>query len=111
MFGISKVIFGESGINEVIVDIEGDYGMTQGAIGLKIGSKKEGLIIKDILESGLFDRILKALSFGNFRIDWRIFSYFKKDFYKFISKKRENLTKMQKLTKNKYQKIKNYEPI
>jgi hypothetical protein len=36
MFGIPKVIFGESGINNVIVDTSGKYGLTQGAIGLKI---------------------------------------------------------------------------
>ena len=100
MFGISKVIFGESGINDVIVDLDGKYGMTQGAIGLKIGSKKEGSLIKQAMESDLFERILKALSFGNFRIDWRIFSYFKKDFYKFFSKKGEKVKKTKKYTKS-----------
>jgi hypothetical protein len=95
MFGQKKVIFGESGINDVIVDLKGDYGMTQGAIGLKIESKKEGSLIKNGLESEGFERILKALNFGNFRIDWRIFLYFRRDFYKWVKsgKTKKNLIK------------------
>ena len=34
-FGIKKIIFGESGIYNSIVDIEGKYGMTQGAMGVR----------------------------------------------------------------------------
>lgn len=87
MFGVSKVIFGESGINDVIVDIEGKYGMTQGAIGLKIiGNtgrtiQDEGLYMKHALESREFSRVVDAMSFSNFRIDWRMFLYFRPDFF------------------------------
>ena len=88
MFGVPKVIFGESGINDVILDQEGKYGMTQGAIGLKIPDPEtepdEGELMKSILESGTFNRILDAMSFSNFRIDWRMFLYFRPDFYKDI---------------------------
>ena len=105
MFGQKKVIFGESGINDVILDIYGKYGMTQGAIGLKIENKKQGLLFKKGLESEGFERILKALNFGNFRIDWRIFLYIRKDFYNFLgkleNKKRENSRKKKTLKKNK----------
>jgi hypothetical protein len=91
MFGIPKVIFGESGINDVILDIDGKYGMTQGAIGLKIIQdsndsnstiKDEGMAMKKVLESREFYTILDAMSFSNFRIDWRMFLYFRGDFYK-----------------------------
>jgi hypothetical protein len=82
MFKVSKVIFGESGINNVIVDIGGKYGLTQGAIGLRVKSEKEGNLYKKALESQEFKTILDAMSFGNFRIDWRMFKYFKPDFYK-----------------------------
>ena len=82
MFGVPKVIFGESGINDVILDNDGKYGMTQGAIGIKIENEKDGLDLKKALESRGFETILKALNFGNFRIDWRIFLYLKHDFYK-----------------------------
>jgi len=86
MFGVPKVIFGESGINDVIIDEEGKYGMTQGAIGLKIPVPRvsEGPLMKQALESTVFNRILDAMSFSNFRIDWRMFLYFRPDFYKDI---------------------------
>jgi hypothetical protein len=83
MFGVPKVIFGESGINEVIIDSEGKYGMTQGAIGLPI-CDGYGLQMKQALESCYFQTILDAMSFSNFRIDWRMFLYFRPDFYKKI---------------------------
>ena len=107
MFGQKKVVFGESGMNEVILDIDGKYGMTQGAIGLEIDNKKQGILYKKGLESEGFERILKALNFGNFRIDWRIFLYFRKDFPKYLGKlekgreksKRQNKTKQNNKTK------------
>lgn len=82
MFGVPKVIFGESGINDVILDQEGKYGMTQGAIGLKIQIEHDGPTMKKALESAMFNRILDAMSFSNFRIDWRMFLYFRPDFYR-----------------------------
>jgi len=90
MFGVPKVIFGESGIHDVIIDIEGKYGMTQGAIGLKIqralcennNLEAEAQQMKCVLESPEFHTILDAMSFSNFRIDWRTFLYFRPDFYK-----------------------------
>ncbi len=80
-FGIPKVIFGESGINEVIIDMNGDYGMTQGAMALRVNNQQQAEQIKQALESDIFNTILEACSFGNFRIDWRIFTHFKKDWY------------------------------
>ncbi len=84
MFGVPKVIFGESGINNVILDIDGKYGMTQGAIGLKIPDPidREGPAMKKALESEKFHQILDAMSFSNFRIDWRMFLHFRPDFYR-----------------------------
>ena len=82
MFGVPKLIFGESGINNVIIDYKGEYGMTQGAMAIKIPSEGEGERMKTVLESVEFHRILDAMSFSNFRIDWRMFLYFRPDFYK-----------------------------
>ena len=81
-FSIKKVIFGESGINDVIIDLEGEYGMTQGAMAIEISSKKQGVELKKYLLSPEFKEVLKACKWGNFRIDWVLFKYFKKDFYK-----------------------------
>jgi tRNA1(Val) A37 N6-methylase TrmN6 len=104
MFGQKKVIFGESGINNVILDVDGKYGMTQGAIGLEINNKQQGILYKKALESEGFERILKALNFGNFRIDWRIFLYIRKDFYKYLGKLEKNREKSKRQNKTKQNK-------
>ena len=88
MVGVPKVIFGESGINKVIIDLEGKYGLTQSAIGLRIPGvnpeeqKGEAERMAAALESDIFHDILDAMSFSNFRIDWRMFLYLRPDFYK-----------------------------
>jgi hypothetical protein len=81
-FGIPKVIFGESGINQsAILDMTGKYGMTQQA--MAITDVKGNLPkIKKSIESNEFQEILDACSWSNFRIDWRLFTYMKKDFWK-----------------------------
>jgi len=61
MFGIKKVIFGDSGINDVIIDIDGTLGMTQHAMAIKVKDLSEAKKIKNILESDKFNEILKAL--------------------------------------------------
>ena len=81
MFGIPKVIFGESGINEPIIDLEGIYGMTQGAIGLVVKDKADAEKLKKFLRSNFFKNILTACMWGGFRIDWRLFTYFKRNFW------------------------------
>jgi hypothetical protein len=81
-FGISKVIFGESGIGDVVIDMEGKYGMTQGAMAITIKDVEEANIIKDVLLSEKFNGFLKTVMWSNFRIDWRLFRYLKKDFWK-----------------------------
>ena len=81
-FGISKVIFGESGINDVIVDMDGKYGLTNGAIGIKINDLQTGNNISKALKSNKFSNIIESCLFSSYRIDWNIFKEFKKDFYK-----------------------------
>jgi hypothetical protein len=83
-FGQSKIIFGEAGLNEVVIDFNGEYGMTQGAIAIKISNINEGQHIKKALLSVQFKEILDSCNWGNFRIDWRLFKFFKKDFWKEI---------------------------
>jgi len=101
MFGVPKVIFGDGGINDVIIDDKGKYGLTQHAIGLKISSKHEGELMKVVLESDEFDNVLKSMSFSNFGIDWRMFKYFKPDFYKQFLGKALAATKIQSVTRGK----------
>jgi len=81
-FGIPKVIFGDSGIYNSLIDNEGVYGMTQHSMGLQIDNNNEGIAIKKFIDSALFKRILIACCWSNFQIDWRLFTYFKKDFWR-----------------------------
>jgi hypothetical protein len=81
-FGIPKVIFGESGIGHVVIDLNGKYGMTQGAMAIIVKNKNEAICIKKVLLSTKFKSILDSCMFGNFRIDCNIFKRFKKDFWK-----------------------------
>ena len=83
-FGIPKVIFGDSGINKSsIIDMNGKYGMTQHA--MAISDTKSNLPkIKKALDSDQFEEVLNACSWSNFQIDWRLFTYLKKDFWKYF---------------------------
>jgi len=81
-FGVSKVIFGESGIYNPVIDMEGKYGMTHGAMAIKVDTLEEATYISKVIESDTFNKILRSCSFSLFRIDWNIFKEFKKDFWK-----------------------------
>ena len=84
-FGIPKLIFGDSGIYNCIIDYKGAYGMSEHAIGLIGYTPNEMLEIKQILESPMFfETFIKPCMWSNFQIDWRLFSYLRKDFYKYI---------------------------
>jgi hypothetical protein len=80
-FGYSKVIFG-SGATGFIIDKQGEYGLTQWAVG--IIDKKENLEnIKNALNSRKFmDEVIKATSVSKAEINRKILKYFKKDFWK-----------------------------
>jgi len=81
-FGVSKVIFGESGIYNPVIDMEGKYGMTQGAMAIKVDNLEEATFISKVIESDKFDKVIQSCIFSSFRIDWNIFKEFKKDFWK-----------------------------
>jgi hypothetical protein len=83
-FGVPKVIFGESDvIKNVIIDIDGEYAMTNTAMALEITCLEDGQQIKRALESDAFNTMLvRALRWSQFRIDWRMFQFFRKDFWK-----------------------------
>jgi hypothetical protein len=84
LFGIPKVIFGETGTYNSIIDMDGKYGMTPQSIGIKIDNEEEGRNIKNAIESEKFKDVLKSCSWGNYNIDHRLFTYFKKDFYNYL---------------------------
>jgi len=83
-FGVSKVIFGDSGINEVVVDIGGKFGMTQHAMAIQVDSEHEAQEVCRALKSREFGEVLKSLQWSNYQIDWLLFTYFKRDWYKHV---------------------------
>ena len=80
-FGISKVIFGDSGIYDVIIDLEGKYGMTQHSMAIVVDNIEEATILKKVLMSDRFAEFLESVMWSNFQIDWRLFKNIKKNFY------------------------------
>ena len=73
-FGIPKVIFGEGGIHHCIIDMEGKYGMTQGAMAIQVFDYTEAQHIKNILVSKTFQHIIDSCCFSAYRIDWCVLS-------------------------------------
>ena len=80
-FGVAKVIFGRCGLFDAIVDLKGEYGLTDGAFGILIDSQEQGEMIKKALLSVKFKHILKANLYGNFCINYTIFENYRADFY------------------------------
>jgi len=85
-YGIKKVIFGDSGINEPVIDNEGNLLISEHAMAIPIINNNEQLIY-DALKSQKFKDFIKSCTWSNYQIDWRLFTYLKKDFYiEFINK-------------------------
>ena len=81
-FGISKVIFGDSGINKPVIDMEGNYGMTQHAMGIQVDNLEEATYISKALISEKMKILIDSCLYSSYAIDWNIFKDFKKDFWK-----------------------------
>jgi len=81
-FGISKVIFGDSGINEPIIDINGIYGMTQHAMAIKVENIHDANKLYQSLKSDKMTILIDSCLYSSYAIDWNIFKEFKKDFWK-----------------------------
>jgi hypothetical protein len=86
-FGVPKVIlnFNETQYNYPAQnDWEGKYGMSQLSFGIPISSKKEGDDILKAVGTEKFKEMIKATKWGVFQTDYKMFRYFKKDFYKYF---------------------------
>jgi hypothetical protein len=81
-FGVPKVILGWGRYLYPLIDMEGEYGLTQNTFAIKVDSKKEAENIKKAIESDKFGEVLKATKWGAFQTEWRMFKYFRKDFWK-----------------------------
>jgi hypothetical protein len=89
-FKISKVILSFGRHQYPYNDWEGKYGMSQICYGLEINSKEEGDNIVNAINSIKFKEILKYTKWSTFQTDWRMFKYFKPDFWKeFVNNEQE----------------------
>ncbi len=84
-YGVKKIIFGDSGIYNPIIDIDGKYGMTQHAMALTIDNIEEGEKISKVLCSPIFKKIIQACLWSSFAIEWGMFKDFKKNFYELLN--------------------------
>lgn len=94
-FGESKVILSFGRHQYPYNDFDGKYGMSQIVYGIPINSKKEGDDMIDAINSDEFREIIKATKWNTFYTEWRMFKYFKPDFYKkFLKDEKNTLTKV-----------------
>lgn len=80
-FGVSKVLLNFNEQQYPYNDYNGQYGMSQLTFGIPINSKSEGDRIIDAINSPAFREIIRATKWGAFQTDYRMFKYFKRDFY------------------------------
>jgi len=81
-FGVAKVIFGDSGITDPIVDGAGEYGMTHHAMALTIANEAEGVLLARSLQHVDLFSVIDSCSYSLYSMDWNMFRYFKKDFWR-----------------------------
>lgn len=82
-FGVPKVIFGDSGPYEAVINREGKFCMTEHAMGIVDKRQNLGKILR-AMKSKRMREVLGATLWSPFQIDWRMFQDFRKDFYKFF---------------------------
>jgi len=80
-FNIPKVIFSKNGYGNPEMDLLGKYGMTEYAMAITGSDLNK---IYEILPSENMKKLEKALKWSLIAIEWRVFTSFKKNFYKFI---------------------------
>ena len=104
-FKSPKVIWSNGLGTYPIIDLNGEFGLTQFSYGI-IDKKKNLDKIKKALESDKFIELFSYCKFTNNKYDYKVISTFKKDFYKeFIENKiikdEEKKVKKNKSTLNK----------
>jgi hypothetical protein len=104
-FGVSKVILNSNRNQYPVNDYNGEYGMSELSFGIPITSKKQGDDIVNAINSDEFKEIIKATKWGAFQTDYKMFKYFKPDFYKyFLDRETAGLKIKQFVTKKRREK-------
>ena len=79
-FDVPKIIIPCGEKSYTLLDIDGKYGIMQNAFGIKICEDYKK--VKQAIDSDKFSEIIKSSKWLNFQIDYKMFKYFKKDFWK-----------------------------
>jgi len=82
-YGIPKVIISFNS-GESLIDMEGEYAVSQWNIFLPVASKDEARDIKRCLDSPEFRQVWKDMSWYKVYYPWTVFKYFKRDFWKYF---------------------------
>jgi len=81
-YGMPKIIAGRTGLQNSIVDFNGDYGAVSNCYYLKINSIEEGDNIIKAFKTEAFNKLLKSCMYSLYAIDNNFLNCLKKDFYK-----------------------------
>jgi hypothetical protein len=81
-FGVPKVLLNKNEQQYPINDFEGKYGMSELTFAIPIQTKEEGDLIVRAINTDRFKEIIKATKWGAFQTEYKMFKYFKPDFYK-----------------------------
>ena len=104
-FGIAKLIWG-GGATGFILDINGEYGMTQWASAI-VDDVDELRKIKKVMESDDFNNIIKSISVSKQEINYKILREFNKDFYKeFLKTDKIEIEESKKIISKSIKKVK-----
>jgi hypothetical protein len=86
-FGIPKLILNKN-VKQYSFTKQNDYngkmGMSELSFGIPISSKKEGDLILKAIDTPQFKEIIASTKWGAFQTDYRMFKFFKKDWYKYF---------------------------
>jgi len=85
-FKIPKVIIGDTGVASAFANKQGKFCTTQHAMAIVDTESKLDKIL-EVIKSEKMKEVLQACLWSSFQIDWRIFLYFRKDFWKYFLEK------------------------
>ena len=82
MIGDNKIIFNKINVKNNLNYNKELYGLSEMCIGIKYDDDEIGEENINTLNNNKFQEIMKCFYFSQMTFDWRIFTYFNKDFYK-----------------------------
>ena len=82
-YGIKKIIINETGRPYPFNDYDGKYAMSQETFGIVVNTPEEAEnVIKAIASDKFYEKVVCSTRWSNFRFDYKMMKYFRKDFYK-----------------------------